>query len=333
MARRTVGGRLVRSPLNPLWTVGQGLRGAGQMAYSAMPAMSRLGDQLVDTLSQAGLGDAGKEIGSFLAGNIGKSIGQDAIGGVNLADLGGKVGQQLASTAPKMLGRAAMGGAAEGLLGGGSFLSGGGEPGDMALRQAALFGSMPKIDGNPFKVQAPGEALDPDVDGPGEFRSPKMLSAEPESDADALMRGTTFGFEPIAGLGKNLLTPEEYAPLVAQLAGRESQAPGGLKRSMIPPPNGGRTALGAFGVAKSAADIPDPDNPHIQPVAVMAPETVLGGEDPLRSALGRRAQIQLGGPRNMGEVRRPATPSALSTFMDEAEEAAGLGKRRPRRVR
>lgn len=195
MRRNTVGGRALRSPLNPGWSVGQGMRGAGSSMYSAMPAMSKLGDSLIDKLSSEGLSKAGEQGGSFLGGlgsdalsNLAAGLGgaaasaTTAAGGAGLGAIpvagpflaaaaeaaapvlgfgstvaskaaglplqaaGAAIGKAGAPILAKMLGRGAMGAAAEGMHGPGTLLSGGGEPGDTPMKQAAMFGSMPKFD-------------------------------------------------------------------------------------------------------------------------------------------------------------------------------------------
>lgn len=195
MRRNTVGGRAFRSPLNPGWVAGQGMRGGGSSLYSAMPAMSKLGDSLIDKLSSEGLSKAGEAAGGWLGGlgsdamsNLASGLSGAATGataaagggalgaipvagpflaaaaeaaapvlgfgstvaskaaGLPLQAAGAAIGKAGAPIMAKMLGRAGMGAAAEGLHGPGTLLSGGGEPGDLPMKQAAMFGSMPKFD-------------------------------------------------------------------------------------------------------------------------------------------------------------------------------------------
>lgn len=194
MRRNTVGGRASRSPLNPGWVAGQGMRGAGSSMFSSMPAMSKLGDGLVDKLAEGGLSKLGEQGGGALGAlgseglsNLASGLASMATGATTAAAGGGLAtipvvgpalgaaaeaaapilsgGEFLASKAAgaplqamgatmgkvglpflaKMAGRAGLGAAAEGLHGPGTLLSGGGEPGDLAMKQAAMFGSMPKF--------------------------------------------------------------------------------------------------------------------------------------------------------------------------------------------
>lgn len=91
MARYGLAGRMVRSPLNPLWTVGQGVRGLAGAATAAMPAVAEMGDRMVD--------EAAPEIGKA-GGEIARALLPKNPGIAQMAE-------RLAPDAAKMLGRGA----------------------------------------------------------------------------------------------------------------------------------------------------------------------------------------------------------------------------------
>lgn len=301
----TLGKRILRSPLNPLWSLGQGMRGVGQLGYAALPAMSRLGDSLVDSLAKAGIGEQAGNLGAFLAGNVGKSIGQDSVGGVNLADLGRNVGSQLAAVAPKMAGRGLMGGLSEAMLGGGSLLSGGGEPGDMALRQGALYGAMPKMDLAPDKgvpppakpIRAPlnplageGWAEEKAYDQPGGLKVSMSDGPDKEPDwdvDDAILSAADFttekgGFGRKPGQGKKPILPPATP-----------SGPGVPKPGMYTSPDGGMV-VGPATIIRPPPDV----SMDAEPTIMDDPETPLAT---LKQAQQRTVNSLVGRPS-----RRPA---------------------------
>lgn len=95
MSRYGLAGRMVRSPLNPLWSMGQGIRAGAGVANGMMPAAAEFGDKLVDQNAGQLSGLAGDAIAQLLPKNPGLA---------NLA-------RQMAPDAAKLAGRAAyMGG-------------------------------------------------------------------------------------------------------------------------------------------------------------------------------------------------------------------------------
>ena len=68
MAKYGLAGRALRSPLNPLWTVGQGVRGMAGAANAAMPAVAEFGDKMVDEAAPE-ISKAGGELAKGLLPN------------------------------------------------------------------------------------------------------------------------------------------------------------------------------------------------------------------------------------------------------------------------
>ena len=195
----------------------------------------------------------------------------------------------------KMGGRAGLGAAAEGLHGPGTLLSGGGEPGDLAMKQAAFFGSMPKMDMspdkgvpppavvkplNPFAMDRPlgDEAFDDDVPAPQEqsFSSPRSMMDGPGAGVDDTLNS--------AAAQSGVLKPKPIPP---------PSGPGVPRAGMYTSPDGGMMV--------GPATITTPRQP---------PDVSMDAEPTISSA-----------------------ESPLSYFKRKAESAAGLGRASRRRVR
>lgn len=100
MARRGLVGRVLRSPMNPMWTGGQGLRQGSDMLTGAMPTVSRMGDQVLNSPEVASaLTTAGNAAGSASGDVIahGLTLLSDFIEPAALGDLSATIGGGIGS--------------------------------------------------------------------------------------------------------------------------------------------------------------------------------------------------------------------------------------------
>jgi len=252
MGRYGAAGRALRSPLNPGWMAGQPLRAGGAAMAGTMPAVSQLGDQLVDQQSEAISGMAGRGVDALLP-----HIAQELPGGL---------GGQLTSAAPgirdavmrgapdmaKALGRAGWAGGAGMLGAAGDILSG--EDPRAGLANVARAGMM-----SPPMPRGEGG-------GPGAGGGLPPPSAGPEAGIEALLMGTGPG-----GLLGTMASIPGTAAQIERLGGGFPMGPGGAHGGGAPAPdknvagvqtlmNAARAALapggGGGGVAPSPAPAP-----------------------------------------------------------------------------
>lgn len=179
MSRHGLVGSLYRSPLNPVWSAAQGPRMAGNLMGAMMPAVSRLGDQLVDQatpfLGQMAGDAAGKLVSELKNGNMLPGGAAEWLH-EHQKDLTG-LASSAAPMAAKMVGRGLWGGAAAGLGAAGDMASLDNPMMSLSNVMGGTLASMPVDMGKPRpSVQKPQLAA-PD-DGGQEFgRAPEMYHA------------------------------------------------------------------------------------------------------------------------------------------------------------
>lgn len=179
MSRYGLAGRALRSPLNPVWSLAQAPRFAGNAMASATPAAAALGDQFVDKVAP--------QLSEMAGG-----LAEDILGKGKYTDQLRGLAADAAPMAAKLGGRLAWGGAA-GMMGGLGDIGAGESPTHSLnnVMRGQMMAGFPTSGGS---QQMPRVGADADEDDPsgGPFnRAPSMEMGPPVPD-DMDARHRTF---------------------------------------------------------------------------------------------------------------------------------------------